>query len=59
MQGTISKGIYAAFAALLEYPREDIKGMAQECVKTLEGHPYYPSGALKEVKAFLKENMQH
>jgi len=55
MQGTISKGIYAAFAALLEYPREDIKGMAQECVKTLEGHPYYPSGALKEVKAFLKE----
>ncbi|MBI5599325.1 MAG: hypothetical protein HY890_06245 [Deltaproteobacteria bacterium] len=49
------QGIYSIFAAMLEYPREDMRGMTRECIKALEGHPHSPPAAVSDVKAFLKE----
>ncbi|MBI5599559.1 MAG: hypothetical protein HY890_07450 [Deltaproteobacteria bacterium] len=54
MQGTVGKSVYSIFASLLEYPREDMAGMAGECLKALEGHPHYPGEVVEEVKKFQK-----
>lgn len=55
VQATLEKNTYSLIAALLEYPREDMKGPAKECAEELLSHPEYPPEAAEELKAFQSE----
>ncbi len=45
--------IYSIYARLLEYPWEDLQGLASECVSTLKQCPAYPPKAADEIQAFV------
>jgi len=47
--------LYARFSSLLDYPRGDLKGLAQECIDALLGHKEYPAAALEEMELFLQQ----
>lgn len=49
------KSLYTHLAGLLEYPKEDIKLKAGECVKALSAETKYPPEALEELKKFQKD----
>ena len=49
-----TKRIYTCLAGLLEYPGEDIKLRASECIKALEGREYPPE-VLDQLGKFQKD----
>lgn len=49
------KNLYAHLAGLLEYPREDIKIKAEECIKAFSAETRYPPEVLGELKKFQKD----
>jgi nitrate reductase delta subunit len=49
------KTVYSTFADLLKYPREDIKGLTEECVYALLGHPSYPEEVVEELRKFQQK----
>lgn len=49
------KNIYLHLAGLLEYPHEDIKIKADECVKALANYPQYPHEVVHELEKFQKD----
>ncbi len=52
------KTVYSAFADLLRYPREDIKGLTGECIDALLGHPSYPEEAAQELREFRQKMLE-
>ena len=50
-----AKHIYNLLAGLLEYPGEDIKLRAAECVTALGGLEQYPPEVVEELKKFQKD----
>lgn len=49
------KSLYGHIAGLLDYPQEDIKLRAEECINALAAKTEYPPEALSELKAFQSE----
>jgi nitrate reductase assembly molybdenum cofactor insertion protein NarJ len=46
------KTVYSAFADLLKYPHEDIKGLTRECIDALLVEPSSPQEVVEELKKF-------
>ncbi|MFQ5585753.1 MAG: nitrate reductase molybdenum cofactor assembly chaperone [Thermodesulfobacteriota bacterium] len=55
MQLILEKGLYTQFALMLEYPQENIKGLAEGCIKMLKDAPQYPPLAREEMEKFLEK----
>ena len=55
MQLVIEKGLYSQFAVILEYPKENIKGVTKGCIKLLEDAPQYSPLAREQMEAFLEK----
>ncbi|HXI09916.1 MAG TPA: hypothetical protein VNK06_03845 [Thermodesulfobacteriota bacterium] len=56
MVSTAGKTLYSHLAGLLEYPREDIKLKAAECIKAFSAAgSKYPPEVLKELGSFQKD----
>lgn len=51
----MEKSLYTQLAGLLEYPKEDIRLKAEECVKTLASLPGHPAESVEELKKFQKD----
>lgn len=51
----MEKSLYSQLAGLLEYPKEDMKLRAEECVKTLSSTPGHPEESVEELKKFQKD----
>lgn len=46
------KTVYGAFADLVKYPHEDIKGLTRELIDTLRVEPSYPQEVVEELRRF-------
>lgn len=52
MQLVLEKGIYTQFALLLDFPKENIAGLIEGCVKILNASPQYPPEVSEEIDRF-------
>lgn len=47
--------VYSTFAGLLEYPREDIEGLTEQCIDALLAHPSYRQETAGEMVEELRK----
>ena len=52
MTATMEDTLYTQLATMLDFPREELSGVAQRCLDTLAGQPEYPKEVTESISNF-------